>query len=262
VIGQQVLYLKMEEQNMKTVRGFKTIIFIFTLSLAACSPATPVPTTTYTTTPSASPSPLPPTLTPTSTLVPIPTSTPKPPITSTPSTQEEEAWDSVACMNVEALQSFVDSFPQGTYANNAKLYISLFQEIEAIKSDKMVPSFVIPFEQLGERWQTWKERMPGTDALGIYTKSISEVIEMGVFFALPGCRTVAFDEGFPVTPTGDGSIAAFWTNGIKMEYINGIVIESYGEEVLYFAVIEGKGIVHLHGWGKVTMPDGVEYEVR
>ena len=189
----------------------------------------------------------------------IPTSTPKPSITTTPLPQEQEAWEKISCMDVQALQMFVESYPGGTHGNDAQLYLSLFQKIEAIKSGLVEPGFVIPFDQLGARWQGWKERRPDRGAVGIYRNSSS----LGIFWAIPGCSTISMDEyGGPITPTGDGSILTIRTSGFKLEYLEGIVMESYGDDVLYFAVIEGKGLVHIHGWGKVTMPDGSEVELK
>jgi hypothetical protein len=37
---------------------------------------------------------------------------------------------------------------------------------------------------------------------------------------------------------------------------NGITIEAKGKNTLYFGMIEGHGLVHLLGSGRVTMPNG------
>jgi hypothetical protein len=72
-----------------------------------------------------------------------------------------------------------------------------------------------------------------------------------------GGKTISFDErGILTSPTGDGSIIAFRTGGLKFELFKGFVFETPGDEPMYFGVIEGKGLVHLKGMGKVTLPDG------
>lgn len=199
-------------------------------------------------------------LPPTATLAP-PTSTPKPAITPTPTEAEEQAWREIQCLDSQSLQEFLTAFPEGTYANDAELYLSLFQEIADIKSGLKEPSFVIPFDTLGDRWQDWKQRLPDKGAVGYYAAKESGNIVLGASFLFPGCGVISFDAyGTLVTPTGDGSVVTFKTNGLEFEYLNSIVIESSGEEILYFAIIENVGLVHLHGRGMVTMPDGSETE--
>lgn len=188
----------------------------------------------------------------------VPTSTPKPSVKLTPSAQEVEAWQKITCMDTQSLQAYVNAFPSGAYANDTQLIISLIQKIERIKNGRLKPGFTISFEQLGERWQSWKKSPAETGALGIYRDDRS----MGVFTTVPGCSIIFDSVGIPALPTGDGSILAVRTAGNPLEYFKGIVMESYGDEVLYFAVIEGKGLVHIHGFGKVTMPDSSEHDLK
>lgn len=65
-----------------------------------------------------------------------------------------------------------------------------------------------------------------------------------------------------MVPTGDGSILAIETAGLKHRYIGDIIFESEKEGALYFGVINDKGLVHIHGKGKLKMPDGKEIELK
>ena len=59
-----------------------------------------------------------------------------------------------------------------------------------------------------------------------------------------------------VTPTGDGSIIAFRTNGLWLVYLGHILFKTPTDCSLYFGVVEGKGLVYLMGTGEVVLPDG------
>jgi hypothetical protein len=227
----------------KSVRMATITLWMGILLLSACS--TPVP-------PTATPAPIP------------PTSTPKPQIIPTPTEPEREAWAEVQCLDSQSLEEFLESFPEGTHANDARLYLSLFQRIADIQSGLQEPGFAIPFDALGERWEEWKQRLPERGATGYAATESQNAVSLSFTFRFPGCGgSMAFDsQGTPVSPTGDGSIVTFETHDLKFEYLNSILIESPGEETLYFAVVEGIGFVHLHGRGKVTMPDGSEIELN
>jgi hypothetical protein len=170
---------------------------------------------------------------------------------------EEEAWQKVQCVDAQSLQAFLAAFPAGVEASDAKLYLALDRRIDEIRAKREKPSLVIPFEKLGERWQEWKKRQPDRGGVGYYLTQAS----MGIF-TLPGCQMISMDAyGMPVTPTGDGSIAAFRTEGLKFEYLNSIVIQSAEGDIMHFGVIDGMGLVHLRGKGRVIMPDGEEIEL-
>lgn len=128
--------------------------------------------------------------------------------------------------------------------------VPLFAEtIAAIRARKAKPALVIPFRALGPRWDIWKKRRPDRDTIGISRD--------GFFFVDGHGGRYCFDaDGMEVTPTGDGSILAIRTFGLPLNYINGIVFQSDKDETLYFGVIHGIGLVHLHGKGTVTTPDG------
>jgi len=173
---------------------------------------------------------------------------------------EEQAWAKVEEMEAESLEQFLKAFPNGEHAGEAKLYLSLHTKMAAIRAKKAKPAFVIPFEKLGQRWEGWKQRRPEKSAVGVYCNGST----IGIFAAL-GCMTISMDwSSMPITPTGDGSVLALKTYGLPFSYINGIVFQSAGgaDSVLYFGVVHGVGLVHLHGKGKVIMPDGKEYQLQ
>lgn len=169
---------------------------------------------------------------------------------------EAQAWMNVEEMEAASLEQFLKEFPNGQHAGEAKLYLSLHNKMAAIRAKKQKPTFVIPFEKLGQRWEGWKQRRPEKSAVGVYRNSST----IGIFAAL-GCMTISMDwSSIPITPTGDGSILALKTYGLPFSYINNIVFQggSGEDDILYFGVVHGVGLVHLHGKGKVIMPDGRE----
>lgn len=172
---------------------------------------------------------------------------------------EAQAWAKVEEMEATSLEQFLKAFPEGQHAAEAKLYLSLHNKMAAIRAKKAKPAFVIPFEKLGQRWEGWKQRRPEKSAAGVYCNGST----IGIFAAL-GCMTISMDwSSIPITPTGDGSILALKTYGVKFSYINDIVFQSAAGEdgILYFGVVHGVGLVHLHGKGKVIMPDGKEFQL-
>ncbi len=181
--------------------------------------------------------------------IPLP---PTPSTTQTASGTEEDAWQKIQCGDVQSLQDFVTAFPDGVYTANINLYISIYKRMDEIKAGSVKSALVIPFADLGDRWQDWMKRQPGKGGIGYFLTESS----MGIFF-IPGCRTISMDNyGSPVTSTGDGSIAAFRTDGLDLEFLNSILIQSAPGDILHFGVIDGMGLVYLRGSGKVTLPNG------
>ncbi len=208
----------------------------------------------------------PPTNTPAPTTTPVPTVTPivipAPPtgITPIPSAAETKAWEQIKCLDVASLETLLAEFPDGSHAYDAELFIALSRKIEVIQAGQEKPEFVIGFPQLGSRWQAWERDSPGTGLMGYTLSRNSQGVALGISFLLPGCA-ISFDmSGMPMTSTGDGSIVTFMTNGLEFEYLNSIVIQSSEQETLFFGVIDGLGLVYLHGNGKVVMPNGTEAE--
>ncbi len=168
---------------------------------------------------------------------------------------EEQAWQQVRRMEAASLANFLVQFSDGKFAPDARLYLSLHKKIEALRAKKEKPAFVIPFTALEPKWSEWKQSRPEKDAVGMYINGSTA----GVFRSL-GSGGISLDsEGMVAAPTGDGSILAFRTQGLKYEYASAITFQtSGGMEIIYFGVVHGVGLVHLHGAGKVTMPDGKE----
>ena len=182
------------------------------------------------------------------------------------SKKQEKAWGEVNSMDATSLHGYLETFPDGQHADEAKIYLSMHNKIAAIKNNQEKPDFVIPFQQFGERWESWKKSKPEKGILGIFVGKTDFGLSKGVFRAMGGGKTsfgVYLDAyGTPAAPTGEGSIIAFQTNGLKLEYIGSIIFETPGDEAIYFGVVHGVGLVHLHGEGKVTMPDGTEAELK
>jgi hypothetical protein len=176
---------------------------------------------------------------------------------ATPAAAEEDAWQKVQCADAQSLQTFLAAFPAGAEAGDANLYLALNRRMDEIRTKREKPALIIPFEKLGERWQDWKQRLPDKGGIGYFVTQDS----MGIF-SLPGCQTISMDAyGMPMTPTGDGSIAAFRTGGSKFEYLNSIVIQSAEGDILHFGVIDDIGLVYLRGRGSVFMPDGTQIQL-
>jgi len=190
--------------------------------------------------------------------------------TEKPKTPEQKAWEEVDSLNKESLQGFLKTFPDGKIAQQAKTAIELQDKVAAIKTGKSKPDFTISLDVLGSRWTAWQKRMPEKGVVGYFTKKGEGMSTLGWFSPeplsggkTPGRGTCSFDErGILVSPTGDGSIVAFSTDGLKFELFAGLVFETPTEEPIYFAVMDGKGLVHIKGAGKVTLPDGKTTDLK
>jgi hypothetical protein len=184
-----------------------------------------------------------------------------------PESREQVAWKKVDCLNQQSVKEFLKNFPDGEFVDRAKEALELQDKMSSIKEGKSEDGFVIPFAVLGEPWKVWQKKAPNRGALGYFAKAGSS---MGWFIPRPlsGGKTTRreifpFDErGLLISPTGDDSIIAFRTGGSMFELFKGIIFETPGNEPMYFGVIKGKGLVHLKGEGKVTLPDGNTTDVR
>jgi hypothetical protein len=187
-----------------------------------------------------------------------------------PKTPEQKAWEEVDSLNKQSLQDFLKSFPEGILAQQAQTAIELQDKLTVLKERKSDTSFTIPLDILGERWKAGQKRIPGKGVIGYFTKTSEGISKLGWFppkplsgGKTPHQDTYSFDErGILLSPTGNGSIIAFRTHGLKFELLKGLVFETPGDEPMYFGVIEGKGLVHLKGAGKVTLPDGKAINLR
>jgi hypothetical protein len=180
-------------------------------------------------------------------------------------TPEQQAWAQVDSLNKQSLQDFIKSFPDGGLAKQAKVAIELQDKLAAIKGGKSAQPVVIETEVLGEKWKQWQKSNASKAVVGYFTRKggAAPANTTGSFVPDPltggktARSTLAIDQSSALaSPTGDGSIIAFRTEGLKYELSPGVVFETPGKDPMYFAVIEGKGLVHLKGTGKVTLPDG------
>ncbi len=187
-------------------------------------------------------------------------------------TQEAKAWEAVNSLERQSLQNFLKQFPDGEFAKSANLANELGERIDSIRESKVIPDFTIPFDMLGAKWIAWQKRFPQIGVLGCYAKAVTVIIdeneqtdsEYGCFFPAfsggktPRLRNLPPDEmGVPGCPTGEGSILAFRTDGVKYPFTRkDLQIETAGDSVVFFAVIRNKGLIHLKGTGRVTLPNG------
>jgi hypothetical protein len=193
-------------------------------------------------------------------------------------TPEQTAWQDVDSLSKPSLQGFLKKFPNGELAKQAQVAVALQDKLAGIREGTAKADLTIPLERLGEKWKQWQKSKPGKGVMGYLMKtgveihttgagkvktSYSEINPVRSFCPEPlsGGKTVGRpplveQQGILAGPTGDGSILAFRTDGSKYELFPGIVFETPGKEPMYFAVVAGKGLVHLKGTGKVTLPDG------
>ena len=168
-------------------------------------------------------------------------------------TPEQTAWENVDCLNKPSLQDFLKSFPEGELAPQAKVAIELQDKLVAFKEGKIAQPFILSPEVLGATWKQWQKSNPNKAAFGYSMTKVEGMDTPGKLLPSPlsGGKTVIRSG-----PTGDGSIIAVSTHGLKYELFPGIVFETPGKDPMYFAVVAGKGLVHLKGTGTVTLPDG------
>jgi hypothetical protein len=187
-----------------------------------------------------------------------------------PKPPEQKAWEEVDSFNKQSLKDFMERFPESNLAQQAKTAIELQDKLAALNERMSEPDFAISLDMLGEKWKEWQKRTPGKGIIGYFTKKSEGISKLGWFSPKPfsGGKTprqdtFSFDErGILISPTGDGSIVAFRTYGLKFELFKGLLFETPGDEPMYFGVIEGKGLVYLKGTGKVTLPNGKTINLR
>jgi len=184
-------------------------------------------------------------------------------------TPEQRAWEEVNSLDKESLQAFLKSFPDGELATHAKVALDLQEGLAQIREGKSKGVFTISPDQLGDTWKAWQKRNNSIGVIGYFTRKKATYNTFGWFMPKPlgGGKTpgsdIIFDSrGLMMSPTGDESIIAFRTGGLKFQLFNNLVFETPGDEPMYFGVFEGKGLVHLKGKGKVTLPDGTTKELK
>ncbi len=181
-----------------------------------------------------------------------------------PKTLEEKAWDEVDSLDRQSLEDFLKRFPDGELAAQAKLAKELQNGVYRIKEGKTENAFSISLDQLGDTWKDWQKRNPSKGTIGYFTKKGETRNTMGWFVPdplgggkTPGRDTFSFDwRGLMVSPTGEGSIIAFSTDGLEFHFMKDVVLQTPGTEPIFFAVLKGKGLVYVQGEGTVTLPDG------
>lgn len=169
------------------------------------------------------------------------------------------SYEDVNSFDPNSLQKFLKSCPSCEGAHNAKEALELLGIVKKIRQGKKKPDYVIPFKNIGgaDGWAG-----PGEMGFTGYSfeKAQGGYILRGVFFGpftggkTPGGNVVSFDgEGNPRCADTDGSIIGFNTDGIEFTYYGGVKFKTPGNEPAYFAVLKGKGFVHLKGAVTVTV---------
>ena len=175
-----------------------------------------------------------------------------------------QAWSDVDKQSITSLEQFLTKYTDSPTAADAQLFLSLARKVQAIKSGNAKPAVVIPFASLPEKWNRWKKEYAFGGAAGFKHTATGDTL-----FLPSGCMFRFDDTGSPVLPTNDGSILIFkseepnprWADVAEV-FLNGVMVQSEGQEPIYFAVLEKLGIVHLQGKCTVTMPDKVATKVQ
>ena len=186
---------------------------------------------------------------------------------TTGETDEEtilHAWSELDKLSINALEGFIARYPKAKVVEDAKLYLSLAEQIASIQAKKMLPTFTLPFEQLPNKWNEWRKSYSYGSAI------ILKHTAKGDTLVLPHGFMVRFDDvGMLVLPTKNGSILIFksetphpkWTD-VGTIFLNGTIVESDSNEPIYFGVMEGLGLFHLRGKCKITLPDGTSKDLK
>lgn len=181
-----------------------------------------------------------------------------PPKESTSSIEETE-WENVNCFDTQLLQSFLQAFPSGKHTQDAKDALELNNCIRQIKEDKGATNYVIQFGDLGggDAWAALGD--VGFTGRGIHRMSDGN-ISVAYFSTpmnggkTPGANIISFDSnGNQRVRVTDGSIVAFATDGLELVFYGGAKFKTPGSAPAFFAVIKGKGFVHLKGAVSVTI---------
>jgi len=180
-----------------------------------------------------------------------------------PQTPEQKAWELVNSFDAQSVGDFLKQFPAGELAAQAKVALELQSRLAKIRAGKSKGDFVIPFAAFGNTWKEWQQTRPDRGVVGYFAASQGNYSTLGWFSPAPmsggktpGANEMSFDSnGILISPTGDGSIIAFRTQGLKLELLQGVIFQTPGDEPMYFAVVAKKGLVHLKGQGSVTLPN-------
>jgi hypothetical protein len=187
-----------------------------------------------------------------------------------PRSPDRQAWKQVDSLDVQSLQSFVKKFPQGERTGHAKEALAILERFAAIRQGSQPDAALVPAGDLGQTWKDWRKKCPDTGVIGYFIRKGDKADTLGWFTPAPfsGGRTPArksysFDQrGVLTSPTGDGSIIAFRTGGLRFELYEGVAFETPGTDPVYFGVWGDRGLVHLGGTGRVTLPSGKSVELK
>ncbi len=188
----------------------------------------------------------------------------------TPGSPDLQAWKLVDSLDAQSLQSFLKQFPQGERSGHAKEALALLGRFAAIRQGGQTEAVLVPSEDLGQTWKDWQKKCPDTGVIGYFIRKGDKADTLGWFTPgpfsggkTPARKSYSFDNrGVLTGPTGDGSIIAFRTGGLRFELSEGIAFETPGTDPVYFGVWEGRGLVHLGGAGRVTLPNGKSLELK
>ena len=178
-------------------------------------------------------------------------------------TNEEAEYKNVNSFDLQSLQRFLKAFPLGKNSQNAKDALELVNLIQKIREGRIKAKYVIPFKNLGGGKYWAGSGIKGFTGHNVTSNSI------GVFFGpfngggTPGYGMISFDgNGNPREALTDGSIIGFITNGVNAEYYGGTKLKTPANAPAYFAVIKGKGLVHLKGAVTVTIKGKAPVEIK
>jgi hypothetical protein len=172
---------------------------------------------------------------------------------------DDAAWAKANWREPASVSAYLEAFPDGRHAEDARLCLKLVDTLDAIASRTHDPAFVIPFTDMGDQWAKWQNVPTGKMALGFMCQKAGAGVAMGVFvssaFPVPE-RFVLFPRGPDgqfVPSTEDGSVLMFKTNGLRYPFTKTVEFQSEGTETLYFGVVKDRGLVYLAGKGSVIL---------
>ncbi|MDB6004854.1 MAG: hypothetical protein JWR15_1841 [Prosthecobacter sp.] len=179
---------------------------------------------------------------------------------------DETAWNQTDKVSDVSLEKYISQFREGAHFKDAKVFLALSKQLQAIAAGTTKADVVIPFEALGKQWQVAET---GQGVAFAYSRTEKEGAMTGAFWRTPsldyrgvrsGARGSFADQRFSSwpesAPTGNGSIVAFDTQGEECPLRAAPVIVSNKDNIVYFGVVEKIGFVHLSGKGRVIFADG------
>ena len=186
--------------------------------------------------------------------------------------EEERAWIAVEKGSVASLEKYLAKRPRGSRYKEATLFLPLAKRLEGIATGKIQAAVTIPLEEYGEDWKP-SDRKVGAAVSYNRTQRIGEHTGGFWLYGSPDFEDPAVfspgkfgDGAFSRWPlnvrAGNGSLIAFDTAGDECPLRERPIIVSEKNNIVYFGVVDGVGLVHIAGAGRVIFKDGKVVKFR